>query len=82
MKIKIVVIKNDDTDVTLVNRDRDQDQRLFIVKIGNDMRPASEKDLIDFADCLRKALKGKGTPIIISHHAVSIEVVQLLVDEA
>jgi hypothetical protein len=49
--------------------------KLLIVKVGNDERPAGPKDIKDTKKVFKKALKGVKCRILVTHHALSVRVV-------
>jgi hypothetical protein len=51
-------------------------KELIIVKLGNEDRPASQEDIDAMAKTLRKALR-KGKNVVVTHHAVSFEVLPI-----
>lgn len=51
-------------------------KELIIVKLGNDDRPASQEDINAMAKTLKKALR-KGKNVVVTHHAVSFEVLPI-----
>lgn len=47
-------------------------KELILIKLGDDNRPATQKDIDNLRKDIKKAIK-KGKSIMITHHAVSIE---------
>jgi hypothetical protein len=47
--------------------------RLVVVKVGNDDRPAGPKDIKDMKKKIKKALKKNR--ILVTHHAVEFEII-------
>lgn len=53
----------------------DLNNKLVIVKIGSEDRPATEQDIKDAEKQIRKALKGIKCRIVVTHHCFDISIV-------
>lgn len=51
-------------------------KELIIVKLGNETRPASQEDIDALAKTIKKAIR-KGKNVVVTHHAVSFEVLPI-----
>lgn len=49
--------------------------QMLVVKVGNDERPAGPDDIADTVKSITEALKGGVSPVLVTHHAISFEVV-------
>lgn len=47
-------------------------ERILLVKVGSEDRPATKDDLIDMENKLRNCIKNNDN-IIVTHHAVQVE---------
>ena len=52
-------------------------KELLLIKVGNDQRPASDEDIRSTEKDVKRAIR-RGAPfMMITHHAIEMEVVQL-----
>lgn len=54
---------------------------ILVVRVGTEDRPAAPEDLADMASCLKEIFKGEDPPVLVSHHAVSFEHIDVPVAE-
>lgn len=58
-----------------------QERKFVLVKVGDRERPASGEDILDIQEAIEKAFRSDADPIVVSHHAIEIEIYKLPVDE-
>jgi len=79
MEIKIVV-SGSETSVSIPWKSS-ENCMLTLIKVGDNIRPAKPEDLKDVARCLGEALKDSEktgrSPILITHHAITTEMVPI-----
>lgn len=54
-------------------------KKLTIVKVGNDIRPATKENLTDVKKQIQRAIRGQDA-IIVSHHAIDIQTYEIPFD--